>query len=61
MNKSAYDSYIRALRWASDRIGDNGIVAFVTNGNFIETPSMDGVRASLAKEFSSVHVINLQG
>ena len=35
LNKSAYDSYIRALRWASDRIGDNGVVAFVTNGNFI--------------------------
>ena len=61
LNKSAYDSYIRALRWASDRIGDNGVVAFVTNGNFIETPSMDGVRASLAKEFSSVYVVDLKG
>ena len=60
-NKSAYDSYIRALRWASDRFGDNGIVAFVTNGNFIETPSMDGLRASLAKEFNSVYVVDLKG
>ncbi len=52
---------MRALRWAADRIGDNGIVSFVTNGNFIETPSMDGLRASLAKEFSAVYVIDLKG
>ena len=60
-SRTVYDSYIRALRWASDRIGDNGVVAFVTNGNFIETPSMDGVRASLAKEFSAVYVVDLKG
>ena len=60
-SKQVYDSYIRALRWASDRIGDNGVIAFVTNGNFIETPSMDGLRASLAKEFNSVHVLDLKG
>ena len=61
LSKGVYDSYVRAIRWASDRIGDNGIVSFVTNGNFIETPSMDGLRCSLAKEFSSVHVIDLKG
>jgi len=61
LSKGVYDSYVRAIRWASDRIGDNGIVSFVTNGNFIETPSMDGLRCSLADEFSSVHVIDLKG
>ena len=60
-SRTVYDSYIRALRWASDRIGDNGIVSFVTNGNFIETKSMDGLRASLAKEFNSIYVIDLKG
>ncbi|WP_201546125.1 DEAD/DEAH box helicase family protein [Psychrobacter sp. H7-1] len=46
-----YDSYIRALRWASDRIDTKGVIGFVTNGSFIETNSMDGLRHYLAKEF----------
>lgn len=59
--KSLYDSYIRAIRWASDRIGDKGIVAFVSNGGFIDTNSADGIRKSFADEFSSVYVFNLRG
>lgn len=59
--KSLYDSYIRAIRWASDRVGDKGIVAFVSNGGFIETNSADGIRKSFADEFSSVYVFNLRG
>jgi len=49
---SLYDSYIRAIRWASDRIGDRGIVAFVTNGSFIDANSMDGLRKCLVAEYS---------
>ncbi|MEB0000529.1 DEAD/DEAH box helicase family protein [Cryobacterium sp. RTS3] len=61
-NKAAlYDSYIRSLRWASDRIGDRGIVAFVSNGSFVETPTTDGVRKALIEEFSSIYVLNLRG
>ncbi len=56
-----YDAYIRALRWASDRIGERGVVAFVSNGSFIDTPSMDGVRKSIAREFSSISIYNLRG
>jgi predicted helicase len=56
-----YDSYLRALRWASDRIGDNGIVAFVSNGSFFEGNSTDGVRKSLFEEFSRIFVLNLRG
>lgn len=56
-----YDSYIRALRWASDRIGDSGVIAFVTNGAFIDSNSADGLRKCLSNEFSHLYVFNLRG
>ena len=59
--KNLYDSYIRAIRWASDRVKDQGIVCFVTNGSFIDANNMDGLRACLINEFSSVYVFNLRG
>ena len=58
---SLYDSYIRALRWASDRIEVKGIVGFVSNGYFIDGNAMDGLRASLTDEFTSIYVFNLRG
>lgn len=58
---SIYDSYVRAIRWASDRIKDRGVVGFVTNGYFIDSNAMDGLRACLCNEFQSVHVFNLRG
>ncbi|OZC35704.1 damage-inducible protein [Marinobacter vinifirmus] len=61
LKNSLYDSYIRAIRWASNRIGEAGIVGFVTNGGFLEKPAMDGVRLCLAEEFSSIYVLNLRG
>ena len=59
--KNLYDSYIRAIRWASDRINDRGVVAFVTNGSFIDANNMDGLRACLVNEFTSLYVFNLRG
>lgn len=59
--KNLYDSYIRAIRWASDRIGDRGIVAYVTNGSFIDANNMDGLRKCLNEEFSHLYVFNLRG
>lgn len=56
-----YDSYIRAIRWASDRVGDKGIVAFVSNGGFVDGNTADGLRKSLAAEFNSIFVFNLRG
>ncbi|MFN7714188.1 MAG: type ISP restriction/modification enzyme, partial [Pseudanabaenaceae cyanobacterium] len=56
-----YDSYIRAIRWASDRIKERGIVCFVTNGSFIDNNAMDGLRKCLADEFTSVYCFNLRG
>ncbi len=58
---SLYDSYIRALRWATDRIGDRGIVCFVTNGTFIDASSADGLRKVLAGECSAIWCLNLRG
>ena len=58
---SLYDTYKMAIRWASDRIGEQGVVAFVTNGSWIEGNVDSGVRACLADEFTSIHVVNLRG
>ena len=56
-----YDMYTRFLRWASDRLGDEGIIAFVSNSSFIDSQSYDGFRKVVADEFSELWVINLKG
>lgn len=61
LKRNLYDSYMRAFRWASDRIGDHGVVAFVTNGSWIDSAAMDGFRKTLDDEFSSLWVFNLRG
>ena len=58
---SLYDSYFRAIRWASDRVGEAGVIGFVTNGGFIDGNTADGVRLTLAEEFSHLYVYNLRG
>lgn len=58
---SLYDSYIRAIRWASDRIGNQGVIGFVTNAGFIDSNSADGMRKCLADEFSNLYIFNLKG
>jgi hypothetical protein len=62
LNKSLYDAYIKAFRWSADRLGNNnGIIAFVSNGAWLEGNSTDGFRKCLEKEFSSIYVFNLRG
>lgn len=56
-----YDSYIRAFRWASDRVRDQGMVCFVSNGSFIDSGSADGFRKTLVDEFSAIYCFNLRG
>ena len=56
-----YDSYFRALRWASDRIGERGVIAFVSNSSFLDANSTDGVRLTLQEEFSQIFVYDLKG
>lgn len=65
LNKSLYDAYVKAFRWSSDRLDENnkngGIVAFISNGAWLDGNSTDGFRKSLEKEFSSIYVFNLRG
>ena len=61
LKNSLYDSYICAIRWASDRIQGNGIVAYVSNGGYIDSNTADGLRLSLVDEFSAIYVYNLRG
>ncbi len=55
------DPYIKALAWASDRIGDEGIVAFVTNSGYLDGIATDGVRHHLARDFDAIYVVDLGG
>lgn len=64
LKNSLYDSYVRAIRWASDRLLDSpqgGVVAIVTNGGYIDSNTADGLRLTLAGEFHHVYVFNLRG
>jgi predicted helicase len=62
MGKSKiYDSYIRAIRWGSDRIGKSGVVAYVTNAGWIEASTTAGMRKCLQEEYSSLYVFHLRG
>lgn len=56
-----YDSYIRAFRWASDRISEKGVIGFVSGAGFIDGNTADGLRKSLYKEFNHLYIFNLRG
>ncbi|MBE8158694.1 MAG: hypothetical protein HAW59_04825 [Betaproteobacteria bacterium] len=56
-----YDMYVRFIRWASDRLGDKGILAFVTNSSFIDARSYDGFRKIVAEEFNELWVLDMKG
>jgi predicted helicase len=59
--RSLYDSYVRAIRWASDRVGASGVIGFVTNAGFVDGKAADGLRKCLVEEFSSIYVFHLRG
>jgi predicted helicase len=63
LNKSLYDAYIKAFRWSTDRLDPKhgGIIAFVSNGAWIDGNSTDGFRKCLEKEFSAIYIFNLRG
>ncbi|MEU8901410.1 DEAD/DEAH box helicase [Nocardia sp. NPDC048505] len=61
LKNSLYDSYLRAFRWATDRIGDTGVVAFVSNGGWIDGNTADGIRLSLVDEYTRIYIYNLRG
>ena len=56
-----YDMYLKSLRWVSDRINDQGVIAFVTNGGWLDGNAASGVRVCLKNEFSNVYCYNLRG
>ena len=61
LKKSLYDSYVRAIRWGSDRLGEAGVMAYVTNAGWVDGHSMDGLRKCLAEECGSLYVFHLRG
>lgn len=61
LSKGLYDSYIKAFRWASDRLKNQGVIGFVTNGNYLNTNSANGLRAGLYEEFNHLYIFNLRG
>jgi predicted helicase len=63
LNKAAYDTYIKAFRWASDRLDpeNGGVIGFVSNGSWMDSNGLDGFRKCLEREFSSIYVYNLRG
>jgi len=61
-NKNALaDPYVKAIRWASDRIGDEGVVALVTNNGFLDGMTFDGMRKHLADDFDAIYILDLSG
>lgn len=63
LNKSLYDAYIKAFRWSTDRLDphNGGVIAFVSNGAWLDGNSTDGFRKAIEKEFTSIWVFNLRG
>ena len=63
LNRSAYDSYIKAIRWSTDRLGtdNDGVISFVTNNAWLTANGLDGMRKCLEKDFSSIFVFDLKG
>ena len=61
LKNKLYDPYVKAIRWASDRIGEEGVVAFVTNNNFLDGVAFDGMRKNLADDFNAIYILDLGG
>jgi predicted helicase len=61
LKNALYDPYVKAIRWATDRIGEEGVVAFVTNNSFVDNLAFDGMRKHLAADFDAVYVLDCGG
>ncbi|EHG14827.1 hypothetical protein HMPREF9682_00232 [Streptococcus intermedius F0395] len=61
LTRGLYDSYVKAFRWASDRLKGQGVVGFVTNGGYLNSNSTDGLRAGLYEEFNHLYIFNMRG
>ena len=61
LKNSVYDSYIKAFRYATDRLDSDGIIGFVSNGAWLDNNAFDGFRKSIEQEFAEIYVFNLRG
>ena len=61
LRNKLYDPYVKAIRWASDQIGQEGVVAFVTNSGFLDRLAFDGMRKHLADDFDAIYILDLGG
>lgn len=61
LKKILSDPYVKAFRWATDRIGQEGIVAFVSNNSFVHDTAFDGMRANLARDYDKIYILDLGG
>ena len=61
LKRAISDPYVKAIRWAADRIGEEGIVAFVTNNSFLDAVAFDGMRKHLTDDFDAIYVLDLGG
>ena len=61
LKTALYDPYVKAFKWASERIAEEGVVAFVTNNGFLDGTASDGMRKHLAQDFTKIYHINLKG
>ena len=61
LRNKLHDPYVKAFSWASERIGEEGIVAFVTNNGFLEGVAFDGMRKHLTQDFNTIYILDLGG
>ena len=61
LKRALADPYVKAIRWAADRIGEEGVVAFVTNNSFLDGVAFDGMRRHLAEDFDTIYHLDLKG
>ena len=61
LRNKLYDPYVKAIRWALDRIGEEGVVAFVTNNSFLDGVAFDGMRKHLADDCDVIYILDLGG
>ena len=64
LKNSLYDSYVRAIRWASNRLASSpagGVIGYVTNGGWLDGNAAAGIRDTLTREFHYIYIFNLRG
>ncbi len=61
LKTALYDPYVKAISWASERIEQEGVVAFVTNNSFLDGVAFDGMRKHLAADFDAIYILDLGG